>query len=169
MPDQLSFDPRSPDEIKGAYLSDVRRRTLRLRGAMSLAMVATTMVIGCFFAVSWSRTPQPSAAFTTPSVVITESNGKATLAITGIFNTASVGIRVVPAMKGLTSNEPFAFTLAPHGNGTIQTALPLDPSVAAHRDIRVVLEWVDRGGATFVVVPKPSFGRQETNELTELK
>ena len=57
MPDVLQFDPRSPDEIKAAYQEDLRRRVIRLRIAMLIAVVATASVVLSFFLVVLGAKP----------------------------------------------------------------------------------------------------------------
>lgn len=146
IPVTVPFDPRSPDDIEGVYLTNMRSKTRRLRVTLGLSILAAIMVSMSLIVASVAKPQKAPEKPVSPSLsaAIVKRDGEARhLAVTGVVGkTTPNGVIIrfnslVPPMKSAKSNS---YTYLPSAEGLVQASIPIDEKI---KEAHVSAEWED--------------------------
>lgn len=145
MPVSIKFDPRSPTQIKRAYVQGANEKGKRLQIALGLSLIAAMLVTVALVVASMSKEQKAGATKFVAGIFL--QNGNRMLAVT-----ATVG--QVPKVE-LTMRSPASqaeptktktLTYNPSEDGLLQVSLPMDGKDAPLEVSEVSLEWKDSAG-----------------------
>lgn len=142
IPKLVQFDPRSPSEIKDAYVKASEARAFRLAVTTAAALIAAVMVGASLVAASLAKEHSDPKSPSLDAVLYSEPN-RSDVSIKAHVGTAAEATIDVRAADGSNLNVPRAHLLP--ADGLIQTSIPLPGGTAA---VQVNVEWTD-GGVTW--------------------
>lgn len=157
MPSVLSFDPRSPDDIRVAHDQNLQVKTGRLQSALALCLLAALGVAGAIVAASVTKGIRTE---TTLNAMWINDPGTPKVAVTGTFppNTL-VQLLVLPsaAVAATQPSAPVRHPVLSTGEGLVQTVVEVLFSPDASR---VRAEWEQEGIAHTIAVPTKNASSQ---------
>ena len=136
MPVLLKFDPRSPTQIKKAYVKSVTTKSRRLNITIFFSLIASIMVIWALMAAS------TSVAVTNFVPVFSSAISPVDTGATALAVNAKIGdaTKVTLTVEPVTPKTPhvFRYILLPTKEGSIQCSVAIKQVI---KEARVSLEW----------------------------
>jgi len=143
VPIAVSFDPRSPTEIKGAYNKAVKEKSFRLSVTLLGSVVAAIMVSVALMVASVSKPLKHD--YSNISAKVSELGGKQILSVTAwVGETDEALVTATPLLAGDKKGEVVQSLILPSEQGLLQTSMVIPDKSAPH--IMLELNWTSKSG-----------------------
>ena len=125
MPIPLSFDPRSPDLIRDAYLAGTKQALKRLQNAISLSLAAgVSVAVALFLAATVDRISATPTAFDVNATYLALEKQ---VVVTGDFAPdTKIAFTVTPILEDGSHGQSNAFEQVSGSSGRLNMNVPLD-------------------------------------------
>lgn len=147
IPELVSFDPRSPTEIKEAFNGIVRNRNRKLVATLIGSIIAAILVSIALMVASGSTPPTSSRSATIPAIqtLISQDGSDRIISVTAKTGKAPfVDVRITPDTKDTkVPSSPIHMRLIPTDDGLIQTSTRINSNITS---AKIQLAWTDLNG-----------------------
>jgi hypothetical protein len=145
-PVRVSFDPRSPDDIRSAFGRILETKQKRFAATMAGSIVAAFLVAVALMIASSAKEDKHATPSLTGSIVeVAGSRQLAIVATVGKGSQALLRVEPIPHNQAVAKTEHVV--LATEG-GLVQANVRLDRAV---KMARVTIEWKDRNGMKWAI------------------
>lgn len=150
LPIKVSFDPRSPTEIREAYAEGIRAKNLRLKITVVFSFLAAVTVSIALIVASIGK-PRDIASMEVNGYIYQTGNSSVLYLTGGVGKANRVSLQIKPTSSPGKPVTPIHIVLKPDENGFIRTNIPLRQQVSR---VMVTLEWENETGTHFVLSKK---------------
>lgn len=135
IPERVSFDPRSPDQIKNAYASACNSRYVRLKITIVVSALAVLAVSASLIVSSFAG-QQPESKDPDLKAIVNSDGRRSSVSVTAHVGKTEAVVIVIKTTDGRDMNVPPVRILP--SDGLVQTCIELPEKSAA---VRVHVQW----------------------------